>query len=75
MSVFPLNGEISHIPTRATEVYDVSGAGDTVVATITLSLASGASLIEAAELANIAAGIKVKKLGTAPVSKEELLQE
>jgi len=73
MSIFPKNGKISHIATKATEVYDVSGAGDTVVAVLTLALASGANLAQAAELANIAAGIKVRKLGTAPVSWQELL--
>jgi rfaE bifunctional protein kinase chain/domain len=73
MSIFPLRGTMHHIPTQATEVYDVSGAGDTVAATLTLALASGADLRDAAELANIAAGIKVKKLGTATVSWKELL--
>jgi len=74
MSIFPKNGKISHIATKATEVYDVSGAGDTVVAVLTLALASGANLTQAAELANIAAGIKVRKLGTAPVSWQELTE-
>ncbi len=64
--------KITHIPTAAKEVYDVSGAGDTVVATMILSLVSGATLQEAALLANHAAGIKVSKFGTATVSHEEL---
>jgi len=64
-----------HIPTVAREVYDVSGAGDTVVATLSLALASGASLAQAAQLANIAAGLKVSKMGTAPVHYAELADE
>ena len=62
-----------HVPTRAREVFDVSGAGDTVIATCTLALAAGASFDEAAELANWAAGVVVAKLGTATCSPEELL--
>jgi rfaE bifunctional protein kinase chain/domain len=66
---------ITHIPTQAREVYDVSGAGDTVVAALTLALSSGASLFSAAKLANKAAGIKVGKSGTQPVYLQELLRE
>lgn len=62
-----------HIPTVAQEVFDVSGAGDTVIATFTLAVAAGASPIEAAVLSNHAAGIVVGKVGTAVVSPEELL--
>ena len=62
-----------HIPTRAREVFDVSGAGDTVIAVCLLALASGATHEEAAELANYAAGIVVAKLGTATTTCEELL--
>jgi D-beta-D-heptose 7-phosphate kinase/D-beta-D-heptose 1-phosphate adenosyltransferase len=62
------------IPTVAREVYDVSGAGDTVIATLTLALTAGASLLQAAALANYAAGIEVEKLGVATVSAEELTQ-
>ena len=61
-----------HIPTRAKEVFDVSGAGDTAIAVLTMALASGASAREAAELANCASGIAVGKLGTATVSRAEL---
>jgi D-beta-D-heptose 7-phosphate kinase/D-beta-D-heptose 1-phosphate adenosyltransferase len=61
------------IPTRAQEVYDVSGAGDTVIATAMLSLVSGASYYEAALLANYAAGVVVGKLGTATCTQEEVL--
>ncbi len=60
------------IPTRAREVFDVSGAGDTVTATFALSLVSGATPVEAAELANLAAGVVVGKMGTVPVRFEEL---
>ncbi|MBN1671336.1 MAG: carbohydrate kinase [Kiritimatiellae bacterium] len=61
------------IPTRAREVYDVSGAGDTVIAACVLALAAGASHYEAAGLANYAAGVVVGKAGTASCSQEELL--
>ena len=61
------------IPTMAKEVYDVTGAGDTVAATLALGLAAGCSMTDAAVLANHAAGIVVGKVGTASVSREELL--
>ncbi len=69
------NLSISHIPTVAKEVYDVSGAGDTVVATLALALSCNATLNNAAILANHAAGIKVGKIGTKPVYLEELVKE
>jgi len=62
-----------HTPTRAREVFDVSGAGDTAISLFTLALCGGASAIEAAEIANLASGIVVGKLGTATISPEELL--
>jgi D-glycero-beta-D-manno-heptose-7-phosphate kinase len=62
-----------HIPTVAQEVFDVSGAGDTVIATFSLAVAAGASPVEAAILSNHAAGIVVGKVGTATASSEELL--
>ena len=62
-----------HIPTVAQEVFDVSGAGDTVIATFTLAIAAGASPAEAAILSNYAAGIVVGKIGTATVTPEDLL--
>jgi rfaE bifunctional protein kinase chain/domain len=62
-----------HIPTVAQEVFDVSGAGDTVIATFTLAVAAGASPLEAAILSNHAAGIVVGKIGTAITTPEELL--
>ena len=63
-----------HIPTVAQEVFDVSGAGDTVIATFTLAIAAGASPIEAAILSNHAAGIVVGKVGTATTTPEELVK-
>ena len=62
------------IPTAAREVFDVSGAGDTVIASLTLALVAGANLEEAAELANLAAGIVVGKVGTATASAEEIIR-
>ena len=75
MSLFEKDGKITHIPAKAKEVYSLIGAGDTVVATIALALASDANLEEAATLANIAAGIKVGKIGTASVSIDEIKRE
>lgn len=72
MSLFDAEGAISHIPTTAREVYDVTGAGDTVIATLTLALSAGFPLLDAANLANLAAGVVVGKVGTAPVSLDEL---
>lgn len=63
-----------HIPTVAQQVFDVSGAGDTVIATFTLALACGAAKLEAAHIANFAAGIVVGKLGTAVTTRKELLE-
>jgi D-beta-D-heptose 7-phosphate kinase/D-beta-D-heptose 1-phosphate adenosyltransferase len=62
-----------HIPTVAQEVFDVSGAGDTVIASFTMAVAAGASPIEAAILSNHAAGVVVGKIGTATLTQEELL--
>jgi bifunctional ADP-heptose synthase (sugar kinase/adenylyltransferase) len=67
-----LDGELRIIPTAANEVFDVSGAGDTAIAAISSALLSGASLEEAAWVGNCAAGVVVKKRGTALCSKEEL---
>ncbi len=74
MTIFEAGLPPRTIPTVAREVYDVSGAGDTVIATLTLALAAGASLLQAATLANYAAGIEVEKLGVATVSADELSQ-
>ena len=74
MTLFTADGA-THEPTRAREVFDVSGAGDTVIGTFGLMLAAGASMIDAMHIANLAAGIVVGKLGTATVSREEMLAE
>jgi rfaE bifunctional protein kinase chain/domain len=66
------DGDVIHEPTVAHEVFDVSGAGDTVIATLGLMLASGQELRQAMKIANRAAGIVVGKLGTAVVTQEEL---
>lgn len=67
-------GRDEHIPTVAQEVFDVSGAGDTTIATFTLALCAGMSRHAAAVAANVAAGIVVGKLGTATVTREELIK-
>lgn len=64
--------EYLHIPTQAIDVFDVSGAGDTVVATLAVAIAAGFSLPEAARLSNGAAGIAVSRVGTATVSQDDL---
>ena len=64
--------EIYHLPANAKEVYDVSGAGDTVIATLALSIARGIDKYESIKLANTAGGIVVGKLGTVPVTKTEI---
>jgi D-beta-D-heptose 7-phosphate kinase/D-beta-D-heptose 1-phosphate adenosyltransferase len=74
MSLYQRSAPALHIATSAREVFDVTGAGDTVIATAALALACGKSLPRAAELANRAAGIVVGKLGTATVLPEELLE-
>lgn len=67
------DGKITHIPTQARKVADVSGAGDTVISTLAAACAGGATNLEAAILANIAAGIVVEEVGIIPVTKEKLL--
>jgi D-beta-D-heptose 7-phosphate kinase/D-beta-D-heptose 1-phosphate adenosyltransferase len=73
MALFRDSRKPEYIPTTAQEVYDVCGAGDTVIGTFSLALASGAKEAEAARIANYAAGIVVGKVGIAVVTKEELL--
>jgi D-glycero-beta-D-manno-heptose-7-phosphate kinase len=72
MALFEKNGTVTKIPTAAREVFDVSGAGDTVIAVFGLALAVGATLKEAAILSNLAAGVVVGKLGTASLDQAEL---
>jgi len=74
MMLFQRDISPHHIPTRAREVYDVSGAGDTAIALLTLALAGGMTPEEAADVANHASGIVVGKLGTACLTAEELLE-
>jgi D-beta-D-heptose 7-phosphate kinase/D-beta-D-heptose 1-phosphate adenosyltransferase len=74
MSLFERGGRIVHIPTVAREVFDVTGAGDTVISVLTLAMASGASMVDAARISNYAAGIVVGVVGTATVGPDELTQ-
>jgi bifunctional ADP-heptose synthase (sugar kinase/adenylyltransferase) len=75
MALFERNRPTIHIPIFGSDqIADVTGAGDTVIATMTLALAAGASFLEAARLANYAGGLVVMKRGTATVSAEELRQ-
>ncbi|HPX61158.1 MAG TPA: D-glycero-beta-D-manno-heptose-7-phosphate kinase [Deltaproteobacteria bacterium] len=73
MSLFTADGATTHIPTVAREVFDVSGAGDTVLASLAVGIASGMGMAEAARLANIAAGIAVGKVGTSTVTPSEII--
>jgi rfaE bifunctional protein kinase chain/domain len=67
-------GGVLHVPaTNLTEVYDVTGAGDTVIAVMTLALAAGGTVRESATLANVAAGLVVRRLGNATISRDDLL--
>jgi len=75
MLLFEKDGNVTHIPTVAKEVFDVTGAGDTVTGVISLCLAVGADVTDAAIISNIAAGIVVGKLGTATVTKDELIHQ
>ena len=72
MSLFERSGSVINIPTMAREVFDVTGAGDTVIATLTLAMASGAKTVDAARIANYAAGIVVAVVGTASVTATAL---
>jgi D-beta-D-heptose 7-phosphate kinase/D-beta-D-heptose 1-phosphate adenosyltransferase len=74
MTLFEDSGDVTHIPTLAKEVYDVTGAGDTVISALTLALTVGASLKEAAVIANYAAGIVVGEIGTAAVTRGKLIE-
>jgi len=72
MSLFEANGKSLHLPSAATNVQDVSGAGDTVISTLTMALASGANIREACVLANCASGVVVGAIGIVPIKPEEL---
>ncbi len=73
--LYQRDGTHHMLPTNPREVYDVTGAGDMILSMITFIVAGGFNLVDAARLANIAAGIEVAKIGVAPVSKEEMLRE
>jgi D-beta-D-heptose 7-phosphate kinase/D-beta-D-heptose 1-phosphate adenosyltransferase len=72
MALFGQGGRSDHLATRATTVYDVTGAGDTVIAVYTAALAAGAGFLDAAQLANHAAGLAVRELGTAAITADQL---
>lgn len=74
MSLFKEGSRAVHIPTLTQEIFDVSGAGDTVVGVFSLSLASGATSVQAAHIANCAAGIVIGKVGIAVVTQDELIE-
>ncbi|MFN8579905.1 MAG: PfkB family carbohydrate kinase [Gemmatimonadaceae bacterium] len=74
MALVAADGQVHRIPTTAREVYDVVGAGDTVTAYLATAMAAGATALEAAIVANYAAGVEVGKLGAATVSPAELLE-
>jgi D-beta-D-heptose 7-phosphate kinase/D-beta-D-heptose 1-phosphate adenosyltransferase len=76
MAIFDKTKEnYTHIPTVAREVYDVTGAGDTVISVLTLGMALGENVVDSAKVANLVAGIVVGKVGTATVTPEELLNQ
>jgi len=72
MSLFDMNAEVETVPAHPVEVYDVAGAGDTVVGVLALALAAGATMLEAAVLANCAGGAVVRKVGVATVNRDEI---
>ena len=74
MCLFEAGKPHHHIPTKAREVFDVSGAGDTVISVFALAIASGATKRQAADIANHAAGVVVAKIGAAAVLPEELVR-
>src|SRR5574341_148530 len=75
MSLFQEDKEPYHIPTVARHVFDVTGAGDTVISSLVSAICAGANLKEAAWISNHAAGVVIREIGTAQVTKEELLEE
>jgi D-beta-D-heptose 7-phosphate kinase/D-beta-D-heptose 1-phosphate adenosyltransferase len=69
------NGAFQHIPTKSRDVYDVTGAGDEVLATLAVAVAAGAALPQAVALANVAGGLEVEKFGCVPISRDEVIGE
>ena len=74
MSLFTDKGKYVNVETRAREVHDVSGAGDTVISTLTLILVAGGDVLEAATIANYAAGVVCGEVGISPIKKEKLVE-
>ncbi len=74
MSLLDGEGAVEHFPTRARHVADVSGAGDTVIATLTMALASGASIQESTAMSNFAGGIVCGEVGIVPIMPEALIE-
>ncbi len=74
MALFMKGGDLVYLPTVAREVYDVTGAGDTVVSTLAVALAAGATMVEAAIVSNHAAGVVIREIGTASVVPEEIVR-
>ena len=72
MSLFERDGTTTHVPTAARKVADVSGAGDTVISTLTMALAAGASIKEASTLANFAGGVVCGEVGIVPIDRDVL---
>ncbi|MDI6807679.1 MAG: D-glycero-beta-D-manno-heptose-7-phosphate kinase [Candidatus Eisenbacteria bacterium] len=72
MTLFEKNGSVTHFPTVARHVYDVTGAGDTVVSAFALAVSAGGDFREAAEISNHAAGLVIRELGTAATTREEI---
>ena len=75
MALFNANGEVDYFPTVAKKVFDVTGAGDTVIASFVSAIAAGATLKEAAVISNCAAGVVVGEIGTGTVSAAVLTEE
>jgi D-glycero-beta-D-manno-heptose-7-phosphate kinase len=74
MLLLEKNGSLAHVETKTRHVADVSGAGDTVIATLTMAMAAGASVTESAALANYAGGIVCGEVGIVPIDKNILIQ-
>ncbi len=75
IALLTADGRVEHVPTRSRDVYDVTGAGDAVLAALAVASARGATLLEAAAIANVAGGIEVEKFGCVPVTRDEMLGE
>src|SRR5262249_39114928 len=75
IALLTADGRFEHVPTRPRDVYDVTGAGDAVLAALAVGLSRGATLSEAAALANVAGGVEVEKFGCVPVTRDEMLAE